>query len=134
MRNATYSTTGTDPMHDPKMIELIEVLLTRTRQRRVDWRPRSEISDDAFEIVQKNSVITLSRRALKEGDIVDLVVRDENGRTVSKISSPYKENWDKLAEIEWGHFEVPLSELFYLAQRQALKTDVVIDEIISSFR
>jgi len=31
-------------------------------------------------------------------------------------------------------YERALSELFYRAQRQALQTDLVIDDIISSFR
>lgn len=63
-----------------------------------------------------------------------MIVYDSNGRIVSHISGRYTEGWDVPFSFSHDEYERALSELFYRAQRQALQTDLVIDDIISSFR
>lgn len=104
---------------------LVERLLEKSRAGELLWQ--ESVRPDEFQVAFPNSGVQI--RSIKNGNFTDFHISliDSSGRVVEGFG---KDQLDRDGPHSSGSWSRPLSELYALARRSALRADEVIDNIL----
>lgn len=104
---------------------LVERLLNKSRSGELAWR--ESIRPDEFQVAFPSSGVQI--RSTKSGNFTDFHISliDSSGRVVDGFGN---DQLDRDGPYKSGSWSRPLSELYELARRSALRADDVIDSIL----
>ncbi|MFF0550256.1 hypothetical protein ACFYUL_14955 [Streptomyces sp. NPDC004311] len=113
--------------HAEKMQALIDTLIIKTKERRIEWE--EDESGDAFALSLTRGTVTVWSA---DGDGMHpfiLRIRGDRGQIVEQVETarPYEEH-------TWSRMDLSIQHLHELARRNALNIDEVIDRIIEDLR
>ena len=115
-------------MSTEKHSKLVDLLLKRTREGALDWRP--SVDDDRYQVSFRDNTVRLyiveDRESGNPMIYVELI--NDQGIVAETIND---EELDRNAPKGDHHWYGQLSLLFQMARRTALGSDKILDEILS---
>lgn len=114
---------------DPKPKKIVELLIRKTRKHELDWQ--ATINENSYSVAFVDSSIAISKRDGLSVERYLLEIINDEGDIVDSFSDIFFDDEILGDDEEWKR---NLSFVFDLARREALKSESVLDSVLSALQ